>query len=56
MLFSPLDDDSVAAEILLRTLKNSTEYIMNTITRKLGTHGGRFDNNYTKFENRGKMP
>lgn len=47
----------VIAEILLRTLRNSTNHIMNVVTQKLKSHahaGGVFDSSYKAFGNRGK--
>lgn len=47
----------VIAEILLRTLRNSTNLIMNVVTQKLKSHahaGGVFDSSYKAFGNRGK--
>ena len=45
------------AKILLRTLRNSTNHIMNVVTQKLKSHahaGGIFDSSYKAFGNRGK--
>ena len=45
----------VIAEILLRTLRNSTNHLMNVVTQKLKSHaGGIFDSSYKAFGNRGK--
>ena len=55
VFYSPSDQESVTAEILLRTLINSTNLIMNVIMQKLKSNAGIFDNSYKAFENRGNQ-
>lgn len=50
---SPIDRNSVVAEILVRTLENSTVSTIDVITRRLQINRGIFDNSYKKYENKG---
>lgn len=50
---SPIDRNSVVAEILVRTFENSTVDTIDVITRRLQISRGIFVNNYKKFENKG---
>ena len=50
---SPIDSNSVAAEILVRTLENRTVNTINVIARRLQINRRIFDNSYKKFENKG---
>ena len=43
----------MVAEILVRTLENSTVSTIDVITRRLQINRGIFDNSYKKFENKG---
>ncbi|KAL9952359.1 hypothetical protein ACROYT_G039604 [Oculina patagonica] len=56
-MFSPSGRKlDVIAEILLRTLMNSTNHIMSVLTQKLKSHVGIFDTSYkAEFENRGDL-